>query len=103
MHLCIESKLSVAEIERRIKPAKFGTAGDLPGLKLRRLRGLKMNLEKETPRGLPGDANVHYFTIEREGHYWQKVVEKGELAIVDADQDLSFSLYLVLPTESGGP
>ena len=102
IYLCVESQLPVAEIEAKVKAAKFGAPADLPGLKLRRLRGVKLTLEKETPRGLPSDAKTHYFALEREGHYWQNVAQGGEVAITDAHRELRFSLYLVLPAEAGG-
>ena len=92
----------MADVETHVKAAKFGAPADLPSLKLRRLRGVKLTLEKENPRGLPSDAKTHYFALERDGHYWQNVVQEGEVAISDAHHDLRFSLYLVQPAETGG-
>lgn len=100
VYICVESSLKIQEIENLIWSAKFGTPDDLPGLKLRRLRGLSLKLEKETPRGLPGGEKYHYFAVEREEHYWKNVAQQGEVAITDADRRMRFSLYLVLPTGS---
>jgi type VI secretion system protein ImpJ len=95
-HLAIESPLPIREITDRLITAKMGAPGDLPLLKQRRLFGLEIEHQKRTPGGLPAREQIHYFSILREGIYWESVARAREVAISGAiDPTLRFSLYIV--------
>jgi type VI secretion system protein ImpJ len=99
-YLCIESDLSDRELLSRIETAKIGTSSDLPLLKQRRLFGLDIELLKRTPGGLPARENLHYFSIAKEGPYWDGVARTREMAISGGiDPRLRFSLFIVLKPE----
>ena len=99
-YLCIESDLSDRELLSRIETAKIGTSGDLSLLKQRRLFGLDIELLKRTPGGLPARENLHYFSIAKEGPYWDGVARSREMAISGGiDPRLRFSLFIVLKAE----
>lgn len=100
VYLCVESKLSPDEVDRLLRPVKIGAAGDLPLFRLRRLRGLEIQLLRESPRSLPSGEDLHYYSIAQQGSYWQNVEEKHEMAISDADPRLSFSLYFLQREQS---
>ena len=100
IYLCIESDLSDRELLTRIETAKIGTSSDLPLLKRRRLFGLDIELLKRTPGGLPARDNLHYFSIAKEGPYWEGVARAREMAISGGiDSRLRFSLFIVLKPE----
>ena len=100
VYLCIESDLSDREILSRIETAKIGASSDLQLLKQRRLFGLDIDLLKRTPGGLPARENLHYFTIAKEGPYWDSVARQREMAISGGlDPRLRFCLYIVLKPE----
>ncbi len=100
IYLCIESDLSDRELLSRIETAKIGTSADLPLLKQRRLFGLDIELLKRTPGGLPARENLHYFSIAKEGPYWDGVARAREMAISGGvDPRLRFSLFIVLKPE----
>lgn len=99
MYLCIESDLTDREILSRIETAKIGAAADLPLLKQRRLFGLDIELLKRTPGGLPARDDYHYFTIAKEGPYWESVARNREMAISGGDPRLRFCLYIILKPE----
>ncbi len=96
IYLCIESNLDANEIEQRIVTSKIAASADLAMLGLSRLRGLEIELQKESPRGLPADRNLHYYSIAQENDYWRGVVRRQEAAISNADPLLRFSIYIVL-------
>lgn len=99
-YLCIESDLSDREILDRIETAKLGAPNDLPLLKQRRLFGLDIDLLKRTPGGLPSRENLHYFSIAKEGPYWDAVERGREMAISGGiDSRLRFCLYIILRPE----
>ena len=99
-YLCIESDLSDRELLSRIETAKIGASADLPLLKQRRLFGLDIDLLKRTPGGLPARENLHYFSIAKEGPYWDGVARAREMAISGGiDPRLRFSLFIVLKPE----
>jgi type VI secretion system protein ImpJ len=101
MYLCIESDLDDRSLMTRIETAKLGTSTDIPLLKQRRLFGLDIELLKRTPGGLPSRENFHYFSVAREGPYWDAVARAREMAVSGGiDQRLKFVLYVVL---RGGP
>jgi len=99
-YLCIESDLSDREILSRIETAKIGTSADLPLLKQRRLFGLDIDLLKRTPGGLPAREDYHFFSIAKEGPYWDAVARSREMAISGGDPRLKFCLYIILKPES---
>ena len=103
LFLCIESDLTDRTILSRIETAKIGASVDLPLLKQRRLFGLDIELLSRTPGGLPTRAELHYFSISREGPYWESVAREREIAILGGiDPKLRFSVYIVLqPSEEG--
>jgi type VI secretion system protein ImpJ len=102
MYLCIESDLDDRSLMTRIETAKIGTSTDIPLLKQRRLFGLDIELLKRTPGGLPSRENFHYFSIAREGPYWDAVARAREVAVSGGiDQRLKFVLYVVLRGGTG--
>jgi type VI secretion system protein ImpJ len=97
VYLCIESDLNDRDLLTRIRTAKIGASSDLLLLEQRRLFGLDIELLKRTPGGLPARENLHYFSIAKEGPYWQSVERSREMAISGGiDPRLRFSLYIVL-------
>ena len=104
VYLCIESDLDDRALMSRIETAKIGTQGDIPLLNQRRLFGLDIELLKRTPGGLPTRENFHYFTIAREGPYWESVAKAAEVAVSGGmDPRLKFVLYVILKAGSGTP
>lgn len=102
VYLAIESDLDDRQILTRIETAKIGASSDLPILKQRRLFGLDIELLKRTPGGLPARENLHYFTIAKEGPYWDSVARDLEMAVSGGlDPRLAFSLYIVLRPDGG--
>ena len=102
IYLNIESDLDDRAVLTRIETAKIGAPADLPILKQRRLFGLDIELLKRTPGGLPARENLHYFTIAKEGPYWESVARSLEVAVSGGiDPRLKFSLYIVLRPEGG--
>ncbi len=100
IYLCVESDLPDRSILSRIEVAKIGARADLPLLSQRRLFGLDILLLNRTPGGLPAREDFHYFSIGKEGQYWESVVKTREMAIAGGlDAKLSFSLYVVLRPE----
>jgi type VI secretion system protein ImpJ len=100
LYLCIESDLADRELLSRIETAKIGAPADLPLLKQRRLFGLDIDLLKRTPGGLPTRENLHYFSIAKEGPYWDAVARQREMAVSGGvDARLRFSLYIILKPE----
>ena len=99
IYLCIESDLPDSQVLGRIETAKIGASADLPLLKQRRLFGLDIDLLKRTPGGLPARDDYHYFTIAKEGPYWEAVARNREMAISGGDPRLRFCLYIVLKPE----
>lgn len=100
LYLCIESDLSDRELLARIETAKIGASSDLVLLKQRRLFGLDIELLKRTPGGLPARESLHYFTIAKEGPYWDSVARHREMAIAGGiDPRLRFSLYIILKAD----
>jgi type VI secretion system protein ImpJ len=97
LYLCIESDLSDSNLLTRIRTAKIGASSDLILLEQRRLFGLDIELLKRTPGGLPARENLHYFSIAKDGPYWQSVARNREMAISGGiDPNLRFSLYIIL-------
>ena len=95
--LCVESDLADRDLAARLRTAKIGSAADLVLLEQRRLFGLDIEEMKRTPGGLPARENLHYFSIAKEGPYWQSVERNREMAISGGiDPRLRFSLYIVL-------
>jgi type VI secretion system protein ImpJ len=100
LYLCIESDLADRDILSRIETAKIGASTDLQLLKQRRLFGLDIDLLKRTPGGLPARESLHYFSIAKEGPYWDAVARQREMAISGGvDARLRFSLYIILKPE----
>lgn len=99
MYLCIESDLPDREVLSRIETAKIGASADLALLKQRRLFGLTIDLLKRTPGGLPAREDYHYFSIAKEGPYWDSVARNREMAISGGDPRLRFCLYIILKPE----
>jgi hypothetical protein len=102
MYLCIQSDLPDGEVLGRIETAKIGTSSDLPLLKQRRLFGLDIALLKRTPGGLPVREDYHYFTITKEGPYWDAVARSREIVISGGDPRFRFCLYIVLKPKRDG-
>jgi len=97
IYLGISSDLSDRAILSRLETAKIGASSDIPLLKQRRLFGLDIDIISRTPSGLPSRENLHYFTIERSGPYWDSVREHLDIAISGAvDPKLRFDLYVIL-------
>jgi type VI secretion system protein ImpJ len=100
VYLCIESDLSDRDLLTRIRTVKIGTSTDLPLLEQRRLFGLDIDLLKRTPGGLPARENLHYFSIAKEGPYWDGVARSREMAISGGiDPRLRFSLFIIVKPE----
>lgn len=93
--LCVESNLDSNTVDQAMRPVKIGAAADLPLFRLRRLRGLEIQLLKESPRNLPTGSELHYYSIGQQGSYWQNVTQRCEMQISDSDPRLSYSLYFV--------
>jgi len=97
IYLGISSDLSDRAILSRLETAKIGASSDIPLLKQRRLFGLDIDIISRTPAGLPSRENLHYFTIERSGAYWDSVKANLDIAISGAiDPKLRFDLYIIL-------
>jgi type VI secretion system protein ImpJ len=100
LYLCIESDLDDKTISSRIERVKVGAPEDLPILRQRRLFGLDITPLNRIPGGLPAREAFHYFAINKQGSYWENVVQSVEMAISGGiDKQLSFSLYIILHPE----
>ncbi|MCP4202553.1 MAG: type VI secretion system baseplate subunit TssK, partial [bacterium] len=100
IYLCVESNLRGDDLEERIEISKFAAASDLPELRLSRLPGLDIEIQKESPRGLPAEKNLHYFSIAQQGEYWENVIRHRQVAISNADKLLKFSLSILLTEQA---
>jgi type VI secretion system protein ImpJ len=103
VYLCVQSDLGDRSIMSRLETAKIGASEDIPLLKQRRLFGLDIDLMNRTPGGLPSRGDLHYFTVGRDGMYWESVAKYREMAIsgVVAPQ-IKFSLLVILkPVRNG--
>jgi predicted component of type VI protein secretion system len=87
----------------RLETAKIGASEDIPLLKQRRLFGLDIDLLNRTPGGLPSRGDLHYFSIGRDGMYWESVTNNREMAISGIiDPQIQFSLFVILkPVRNG--
>ena len=96
IYLCAESDLGDRSIMSRLETAKIGASRDIPLLTQRRLFGLDINLLNRTPGGLPSREDLHYFSIRREGTYWDSVTRDLEMTISGMiDPQIRFSLFVV--------
>ncbi|MGV8038846.1 MAG: type VI secretion system baseplate subunit TssK [Thermoanaerobaculaceae bacterium] len=101
-YLCIESDLDDRAVMTRIETAKIGAPEDIPLLVQRRLFGLDIELLRRTPGGLPAREDFHYFSVAREGPYWNAVERSKELAVAGGlDARLRFVVYIVTRREGG--
>jgi type VI secretion system protein ImpJ len=101
VYLCVHSQFDADELEDRLETSKIAASEDLPGLRLSRLPGLDVEIQKESPRGLPGEKSLHYFSIAQHGEYWDNVKRHLEVAISSADPLLKFSLAILLKDQAG--
>jgi type VI secretion system protein ImpJ len=103
IYLCVQSDLGDRSIMSRLETAKIGASEDIPLLKQRRLFGLDIDLLNRTPGGLPSRGDLHYFSIGRDGMYWESVTNNREMAISGIiDPQIQFSLFVILkPVRNG--
>ena len=100
VYLCVQSDLGDRSILSRLETAKIGAPPDIPLLIQRRLFGLDIDLMNRTPGGLPSRGDLHYFSIQREGVYWDSVTRELEMAISGIiDPQIQFSLFVILKPE----
>lgn len=100
MYLCVQSDLGDRTILSKLETAKIGASEDIPLLKQRRLFGLDIDLLNRTPGGLPSREDLHYFSIRREGTYWESVSRELEMAISGGiDPQIQFSLFVIMKPE----
>ncbi len=96
VYLGVETDLDDREVVDRIEMAKFGAPSDIQILKQRRLFGIDIQLLARVPVGLPSKDGCHYFSIRRQGPYWDAVARSREVAISGGiDRELEFALYIV--------
>lgn len=103
IYLCVQSDLGDRTIMSRLETAKIGALADIPLLKQRRLFGLDIDPLNRTPGGLPSRENLHYYTVGRDGQYWESVAKDREIAIAGIiDPQIEFSLFVILKAEQNG-
>ncbi len=100
IYLCAETDMTDRQLLTRLETVKIGAPDDIQLLIARRLFGLDLELLRRTPGGLPSRGNLHYFSIARDGIYWQEVERRSSLAISGGiDPKLRFCLYIIRKPE----
>jgi type VI secretion system protein ImpJ len=72
------------------------------------VRGIKLKWERQPPLGLPADANLHYFRLDRSANErrWEQIQKEKTAVVVWETQrsegsidrtDASFTLYMTVP------
>ena len=85
---------NVADI---IQHAKFGADGQVDIYMKRSLPGIELRYLPRKPMGVASTPNSYYFTIERSGFEWQKLVDSSRAGLIwsDAPGDLVVEIIAV--------
>jgi len=110
LFLGVESPVEIEEVNKLMQAnIRMGELGDMGNFKKYNVIGVARTYVKNAPPELPQTESLHYFKIERRGHFWDSVKSKRNLTLgylgeseelilnkLKTDESNLFKLYIVL-------
>jgi len=96
LFLIVKSEMPESKIVSGIpKNIKIAAGEEILAVHQAGIQGVSLSYVARPPAGLSEDPQLHYFRINKEGRFWDKVVDKKSIAFFLASEFISVKMELV--------
>jgi predicted component of type VI protein secretion system len=89
----ITEKKIITELPKNIKVSAFE---EIFAVHQAGIQGVTVEYIARPPAGISVNSKAHYFKINKEGRFWEKIVQKNDIAFFIASEFKSLQIELVL-------